>query len=303
MLEVNNLTKKFGENAAVNNVHFKVEEGTILGILGRNGAGKSTIFRIILSIIEQDCGTVIYNNSSINNSVSDTIGYLPEEGSLMLSYTVIEQCLYYGTLKSLNENFIKKEVIRWLKRFNILQYMNTKLKDLSKGNRQKIQFIISVLHNPKLIILDEPFSGLDPISLEELKQVVLELKQQGKNIIFSSHRMDHVQMLCDDILILEKGNQVIYGNLNDIINSYSIKNIIVKADISDEIIKRLKSIEKVVSVKKIDKEKFNIKLESIESLNKIMEILKDINIVDFSVNSVNLNDIFLDKVGKYYEDE
>lgn len=209
MLEIKNITKRFGTTKAVNNISFKIENGKILGLLGRNGAGKSTIFRCILNIIKQDSGSILYNNKEINDSITDRIGYLPEEGSLMLEYTVLDQCIYYGALKLMSEKRVKEELVKWLKHFNMLEYMNMKLKDLSKGNRQKIQFIISILHDPDLIILDEPFSGLDPISVEELKSVILELKKQGKIIVFSSHRMDHVEMLCDDIIILDKGNEVI----------------------------------------------------------------------------------------------
>lgn len=222
MLELKNITKKFGEKVAVNDISFKVEQGKIFGIVGRNGAGKSTTFRMILNIIEPSNGTCMYNDAPIDNKVLDKIGYLPEEGSLIPTYTALELCEYYGALKLLSEKQVKENLIKWLEEFNILEYMNTKIKDLSKGNRQKIQFIISVLHEPDLLILDEPFSGLDPISVEELKKAILKLKEEGKTIIFSSHRMEHIEMLCEDLLIIDHGKSVLQGNLKQIIDTYVI---------------------------------------------------------------------------------
>ena len=225
MLEVKNLVKKFDKNIAVNNISFNVEEGRIFGLLGRNGAGKSTIFRTILNIFKPDSGEVLYNGKKINHKITDKIGYLPEEGSLIPSYTVLEQFIYYGILKSMSEDEVKKQAIYWLERFNILEYANRKIKELSKGNRQKIQFIIAVLHNPDLLILDEPFSGLDPVSVEEFKKMVLEQKDKGKVIIFSSHRMEHVEQLCDDILLMNKGKEILKGNLQEIKAKYGNKEL------------------------------------------------------------------------------
>lgn len=221
MLELKKVTKEFGETKAVDNISFKVKNGKIFGLVGRNGAGKSTTFRIILRIIEQTSGEVLYNNQKIEQETLDKFGYLPEEGSLIPSYTVLELCEYYGVLKLMDTREIREKLIFWLEKFNILEYLNKKVKDLSKGNRQKIQFIVSNLHNPDFLILDEPFSGLDPISVEELKKCIVELKEQGKTIIFSSHRMDHVEELCDEIAILEKGKIIEKGDLKDIKKKYN----------------------------------------------------------------------------------
>lgn len=222
MLEVKNFTKMFGEKIAVNNVSFSVEKGKIFGIVGRNGAGKSTIFRTILNIVEPTKGKILYENKKIDSKVLDKIGYLPEEGSLIPSYTVLELCEYYGSLKLMDNDEIKKNLLMWLEEFNIVEYMNKKVKDLSKGNRQKIQFIVSVLHNPELLILDEPFSGLDPVSTEELKNAILKFKNQNKIIIFSSHIMEQVEALCEEFLMIDKGNILLLGNLNEILSSYEI---------------------------------------------------------------------------------
>jgi ABC-2 type transport system ATP-binding protein len=202
-----------------------LKNGKIFGIIGRNGAGKSTTFRIILKIIEPTKGTVLYNGKEITSKTLDKIGYLPEEGSLISTYTVLELCEYYGGLKLMKTEDIRTSLTMWLEKFRISEYMNKKIKDLSKGNRQKIQFIISVLHNPELLILDEPFSGLDPISVEELKSAILDLKEEGKTIIFSSHRMDHVENLCENIVIIDKGKTLLSGNLKEIIDTFEIDGI------------------------------------------------------------------------------
>ena len=223
MLEVKNLSKYFGIKKAVDNVSFRVEDGHILGVLGKNGAGKSTIFRMILNILEPDEGEVIYNGKKIDYSISDKIGYLPEVGSLIDSYTVYEQCMYYGKMKSMKSEDIKNNMFELLEQFGIVEYANMKIKELSKGNKQKIQFIISLLHNPELLILDEPFSGLDPVSVEYFKKIILELKNQGKTIIFSSHIMSQVEMLCEEVLIIDSGKVVLNCNLEEIKQEYASK--------------------------------------------------------------------------------
>ena len=225
MLEVSNLSKSFGNVEALKDLNFKAEDGKIFGIIGRNGAGKSTTFRLILKIIEPTNGEILYNGEKINEKILDKIGYLPEEGSLISTYTVLELCEYYGALKLVSPEQIREKLVMWLEEFNIKEFMNRKIKDLSKGNRQKIQFIISVLHNPELLILDEPFSGLDPISVEELKKAILKLKSEGKTIIFSSHRMDHIEALCENILRIDKGKTLLEGNLKEIEANYEINGI------------------------------------------------------------------------------
>lgn len=301
MLEVKQIVKTFGENTALNNVSFKVVPGRIFGLLGRNGAGKSTMFRIILNILIQDSGTVLYNSEKINEEISDKIGYLPEEGSLILNFTVLEQLLYYGALKGMNEEEIKKQAFYWLNKFNILEYLKMKIKDLSKGNRQKIQFIIAVLHNPDLVILDEPFSGLDPISVEEFKQIILELKTQNKMIIFSSHRMDHVEMLCDDILIIDKGCTVLSGSLENIKSMYKRHEINITGKIGKYTLDIIKGLNDVSGVEILDEFNIKVKVESEEVISKLFNLLKKSDITNFYTTKISLNDIFIDKVGRNYE--
>lgn len=222
MLEFINVTKQFEKVTAVKNVSFKIDDGKVLGIVGRNGAGKSTIFRMILNLLEPTEGKILLNGKKISSDDLNSIGYLPEEGSLLPQYTVLDICEYYGALKLLPKKDALNNLKYWLNEFNINDYLDAKIKKLSKGNRQKIQFIVSILHNPNFIILDEPFSGLDPVSVEELEKQILKLKSQGKTIIFSSHIMDHVEKLCDDILLINKGEALLYGNLEEIKKSYLI---------------------------------------------------------------------------------
>ncbi len=301
MLKVENLTKTFDKNVAVNNISFNASKGKIFGLLGRNGAGKSTIFRCMLNIIKQDSGKVLYNDKIIDEKILDKIGYLPEEGSLISSYSVLDQCIYYGMLKNMDEESIKKRLFELTSKFDIIEYMNMKQKDLSKGNRQKIQFIVSILHDPELLILDEPFSGLDPISVEQLKQVLLELKESGKIIVFSSHRMDHVEMLCEDILILDHGMEIIKGNIDDIKDSYNTKviNLVGKFDKND--IENLKEDKNIINIDKKSNDNYVLKVGKNLDIKQMFSTLKNSNITNLTTEKISLNDIFIDKVGKHYE--
>ena len=299
MLEVKNLSKYFGIKKAVDNVSFRVEDGHILGVLGKNGAGKSTIFRMILNILEPDEGEVIYNGKKIDYSISDKIGYLPEVGSLIDSYTVYEQCMYYGKMKSMKSEDIKNNMFELLEQFVIVEYANMKIKELSKGNKQKIQFIISLLHNPELLILDEPFSGLDPVSVEYFKKIILELKNQGKTIIFSSHIMSQVEMLCEEVLIIDSGKVVLNCNLEEIKQEYASKTLDITGKIADSTLKQIAIFGKI---EKKDNNRYLVNLANKERIGDVFRLLYTSDITKFSVLNVSLNDIFLDKVGTAYEE-
>lgn len=299
MLEIKNLTKYFGIKKAVDNVSFKVEEGHILGVLGKNGAGKSTIFRMILNILEPDEGEVLYNGQKIDHSISDRIGYLPEVGSLIDSYTVYEQCIYYGKMKSMKSEYIKNNMFELLEQFGIVEYANMKIKELSKGNKQKIQFIISLLHNPDLIILDEPFSGLDPVSVEYFKRIILQLKDQGKTIVFSSHIMSQVEMLCEDVLIINDGKVVLDCNLEQIKQEYSSKTLDITGIIPES---TLKQIAIFGTIDRKGNNRYIVNLANKERISDVFRLLYTSEITKFSVLNVSLNDIFLDKVGTKYEE-
>lgn len=239
MLEVKNVSKAFGKIQAVDNVSFEAHTGKILGIIGKNGAGKSTIFRVILNILEPDNGEVLLDGKKYNILASNKIGFLPEEGSLNSALTVYEQMCFYGSLRGMTEDEVVKELFKWLEEFEIVEYMNRKIKELSKGNRQRLQFIVSVLHNPEVVILDEPFSGLDPLGVEAFKRILVELKQKDKIIIFSSHRMDHVEQFSDDIVILNDGKIVLKGDLKTVKSEYEQERGISNVTLNDMFIELL----------------------------------------------------------------
>ena len=298
MLKVCNVTKKYGDLVAVNNLSFEVNNGEIFGLLGLNGAGKTTTFRMILGLIDDYVGTITLDGKKIDYSVTDKIGFLTEERSLLTKLTVLEQIIYYGVLKSIPESEIEKKLDYWLEKFGISEYKNKKIKELSKGNQQKIQFISAIINEPKLLILDEPFSGLDPINVELFKNVILELKEKGTSIIFSSHRMEHVELFCDRLVVLVKGRSVLSGYLKDIKRDYKKKNIIVKGDISKDKIGKLDGVEKIDAIK--DEYIISIKNDSYVP-NIFKEIAKYDNITKFSVEDPTLNEIFISTVGDSYE--
>ncbi len=224
MLEFENVTKQFDTVTAVDNISFVLKNGSVLGIVGRNGSGKSTIFRMILNLIEPTEGKISFDGEKINDALLNHFGYLPEEGSLLPSFSVLDICEYYGALKLMSKEEVLINLKKWLSKFHMEDLLFTKIKKLSKGNRQKIQFIVSILHNPDFIILDEPFSGLDPVSATELEQAILQLKENGKTIIFSSHVMNHIENLCDEILLINHGKALLQGNLQNILQNYKIEN-------------------------------------------------------------------------------
>lgn len=298
MLKVENVTKKYGDLTAVNNLSFTVNDGEIFGLLGLNGAGKTTTFRMILGLIDDYSGKITLDDKPIDYTVTDKIGFLTEERSLLTKLTVLEQIKYYGALKSIPEEEIEDKLDHWLEIFGIKEYKNKKIKELSKGNQQKVQFISAIINEPKLLILDEPFSGLDPINVELFKKIILELKEKGTSIIFSSHRMEHVELFCEKLVVLVKGKSVLQGYLKDIKDNYKKKNIFVKGDIIKEEVEKLKG---VVSVTKT-KDEYIISIKSIDYINEIFKKISVYeNITKFSVEDPTLNEIFISTVGDSYE--
>lgn len=224
-LSIENLSKAYGNFQALNKVSFSVGNGQILGILGRNGAGKTTTIKSIMGIIEPDSGLITFDGKPIKNR-NISIGYLPEERGLYLNARVKEQLLYFAILNDMNKRIAIKEIKRLLEEFKIPNYLNKKVKTLSKGNKQKIQLISAILHKPKIVILDEPFSGLDPVNIELFKRTVRNLKEMGTTILFSSHRMEDVEEMCDRIVMLNKGNVIEDDTVEGLIKKYSQKNVV-----------------------------------------------------------------------------
>lgn len=298
MLKVEKVTKFYGTLKAVDNLSFEVNNGEIFGLLGLNGAGKTTTFRMIMGLIDDYSGNITLDGEKINYNITDKIGFLTEERSLLTKMTVYDQVMFYGILKGMKENSIKEKLDYWLKRFDISEYKNKKIKELSKGNQQKIQFICSIIHEPKLLILDEPFSGLDPINVELFKNVILEYKNKGTSIIFSSHRMEHVEMFCEKLVVLVEGKSVLSGYLKEIKDEYKKKNIIVSGDIDKT---KIKKIDGVIDIEE-NKDEYIIKIKNNSYVTKLFkEISKYDNITKFVVEDASLNEIFIEKVGEAYE--
>ncbi|HHY96954.1 MAG TPA: ATP-binding cassette domain-containing protein, partial [Acholeplasma sp.] len=216
MLEVKGVTLKYGDFVAVDDLSFEVKPGEIFGLLGTNGAGKTTTFRTIMGLLYPSKGYVRYNGSFVSYETVDQIGYMIEERSLLTKMTVKDLMLYFGQLKNVSVEDILKRLDYWLERFNIKDYKNKKIKELSKVNQQKIQFISALINNPSLLVLDEPFSGLDVINIELFVEVIREFQAKGATIIFSSHQIDHVESFCERLVVLEKGKTVISGYIKDI---------------------------------------------------------------------------------------
>jgi len=221
MLQITNLTKQFKNIKAVDNISLKVKKGDIYGFLGPNGAGKTTSIRMIMGIIKPDNGTIKLNGSDINTINRKKLGYLPEDRGLYQKQNLSEILNYFGCLKGLDKKDSKNRANLWLERFNLDDQRVRKVEELSKGNQQKIQFIIALLHNPQLIILDEPFTGLDPVNQILLKEVIKEKQDEGKTIIFSTHQMEQVERLCNKICLINKGHILLEGSLTEIRKSHS----------------------------------------------------------------------------------
>lgn len=298
MLKVEHVTKYYDNVLAVDNLSFEVKDGEIFGLLGVNGAGKTTTFRMIIGLLEPTEGKVLLNDHPINYDVTDEIGFLTEERSLLTKLTVEEQIIYYGKLKGMKEEKILEELDIWLKKFHIEEYRNRKIKELSKGNQQKVQFISAVINNPKLLILDEPFSGLDPINVEMFMNAIKEFQKRGSSIIFSSHRMEHVELFCEKLVILVKGKSVLSGNLKTIKKEYRKKNIHVQGDIPIEEIESLKGVSNVIK----NATSYIISILDDSYIEDVFNVVKKgKKITEFRVEDPSLNAIFLSKVGESYE--
>ena len=216
ILEVNKIVKQYGDFTALNEVSINVPKGSIYGLLGPNGAGKTSLIRIINQITMPDKGEILLDGEILNPKHIQQIGYLPEERGLYKSMKVGEQCLYLAQLKGLSHSQAKKQLDYWFEKLEIQGWWNKKIEELSKGMAQKVQFVVCVLHKPKLLIFDEPFSGFDPVNANLIKDEILELQKQGATIIFSTHRMESVEELCDHIALIHKSNKLIEGKLSDV---------------------------------------------------------------------------------------
>ena len=297
-LLLSDVTKKFGKHTAVNSLTLEIPEKELFGFLGGNGAGKTTTFRMILGLLDQTEGKIEWNGEDINYHKSHLIGYLPEERGLYPKLKVKEQLIYLGKLRGMTAHNALIELEKWLDRFQVSHYLNKKVEELSKGNQQKIQFISAVIHQPELLILDEPFSGLDPINVEMMKEAVMDIKESGTSIVFSSHQMEHVEELCENVCILREGNAVVQGNLTEIKRSYGKKNLIIYAD---ERLDFLRDVDGVEHYKHIIGG-CELQITNEEVSQEILKMLQgNFFIRKFELEEPTLNDIFIEKVGESYE--
>ena len=293
-LVLDNVTKRFGNFTAVDHINFTIPEKQIFGFLGANGAGKTTTFRMILGLIDASEGSITWNGKPIDYSVSPEIGYLPEERGLYPKLKVSDQIVYLAELRNMKKADTLKELDYWLDRFKIQDYKNKRVEELSKGNQQKIQFIASIIHKPKLLIMDEPFSGLDPVNVDLLKDAVLELKNNGTTIIFSSHRMEHAEELCESLCIMQKGKPVVQGSLKDVKRSYGKKNLVIHSDLELDFLADFTGVHKLR--KTSEGVRLQIDNEAVaESIQQ--ELFAKGFVRKFELEEPTLHDIFVEKVG------
>lgn len=294
-LLLENVTKRFGDYTAVDDLTLSVGEGGMYGFLGANGAGKTTTFRMILGLLNANEGKITWNGKPITYATSSEIGYLPEERGLYPKMKVEDQLIFLAQLRGMSKADAKRELRHWLERFEVPHYIHKKIEELSKGNQQKIQVIASLLHKPKLLILDEPFSGLDPVNVEMLKAAILDFRREGATIIFSSHRMDHVEELCEQLSIIHKGKQIVQGPLRDVKRSSNKQYVRIHSDYE---LKQLSSVQGVISTHEtVEGAVFQIEAEHVAQ-ELLTTALKSGPIRHFEIEEPSLQDIFIEKVGK-----
>ncbi len=290
ILRIENLEKSFTDKKVLKGINLSIEKGKIFGLLGPNGAGKTTLIRIITNIIKQDKGNVYLNNESLNDFHPKFIGYMPEERGLYKKMKVGEQLIYLIQLKGFTEKEAKKMVLDWMDKFEIRDWWNKKIEELSKGMQQKVQFIATIAHNPQLVILDEPFTGLDPVNTELIKQEIYHLKKKGSTIIFSTHRMEQVEEICEDLALINNGKIILQGKTDEIKQEYkeNLYKIIFDGDMEQDILKDY-------PVEKISQGELIVKIKSEQDLNEFLRLLLDkpIKIKAFYEVLPSLNDIFI----------
>lgn len=300
-LEVQELRKTFGETEVLHGISFQVKSGSALGLLGRNGAGKTTTIRILMNVFQANSGTIQLDGKPFY-AKDYQIGYLPEERGLYPKKTVGEQLTYLSMLRGLNSRQAKEQVKKWLDRMGVSEYETRKLETLSKGNQQKVQLAQTLLCNPDIIILDEPFSGLDPVNAQILKDVIKEQIQEGKLVIFSSHQMSYVEEFCDEIAIMNHGDVVLSGNLRELKREFGKDRLVVSSlnETSEELAELLQTkFSDLLDIEKVQKERVIIRKKEENGKTAIMQRLieEGIDIEFFGLYEPSLNDIFVEKAG------
>ena len=302
ILTIDSVSKHYGNFTALNDVSINIPEGSIFGLLGPNGAGKTTLIRIINQITQPDSGKVFFNKSELKPSHIKNIGYLPEERGLYPKMKIGEQAIYLAQLKGLDRSVAKSELNRWFEKFEISDWWDKKVTELSKGMAQKVQFIVTVLHKPKLLIFDEPFSGFDPINANLIKDEILELRKQGATVIFSTHRMESVEELCEDIALINKSNKILDGKLDNIKAKFKSNTFEIAVNTSN--VHHLKNQLDTLyntstpTFKTLgDNLRLNINLKPTQKSNELLKILNDNGeVIHFKEVIPSASEIFINSV-------
>jgi ABC-2 type transport system ATP-binding protein len=294
-LEVKNLTKTFDKLVAVDKASFEVPEGSIFGLIGRNGAGKTTTIRMMMNIYLPDEGEVVLKGSKVGQEFKNKVGYLPEERGLYKKMKVLETLLYFAEVKGKSGREVQKTAEQYLKRFDLYDRRLSKIEDLSKGNQQKVQFIATILHDPDFIILDEPFSGLDPVNTNLLKDIILEMKQKGKVIIFSTHLMDFAEKMCDHIAMIDRGKIILKGSLKEIKSKFAQRNVSLNYEGDISFLQNNPIIEKIENFGNST----GIRLKESSQTQDLLKMLVEKNVIikKFDANDISLHEIFLELAG------
>lgn len=301
MLEVKHLRKTFGDLVAVDDVSFTIEPGTIMGIIGQNGSGKTTIFRMILDFLTPEGnGEVLWNGVTLTDKVYNTVGYLPEERGLYEKMTIEQQIVYFAELRGMKKAEIIDKIDEWMVRFNVKGKRTDKIKSLSKGNQQKVQLIATLIHEPKLVILDEPFSGLDPVNADFLKKGIVALKDKGSCVIFSSHNMNNVEEICDKLVMIHNGKQVLYGGIEEVRQSFGRTKLLIETPDWTE--QQLATLEGVKAVKHHYAHQYLLELAD-ETYGKAIfdQVTKGNYVPVFYQQAPTLEEIFKLKAGESHE--
>lgn len=293
-LQVNHIVKQYADKTAVNGLSFDVEQGEIYGLLGANGAGKTTTMRMVLGLIYPDSGSILYNGKAFNKELERIFGYLPEERGLYPKVKVSEQLIYLAQLRGMSRKDADKNLKYWLERFGVPENYNKKIEELSKGNQQKIGFIASILHNPKIVIMDEAFSGLDPVNVEQMKETVKELRDQGTSVLFSTHRMEHVEELCRNISILQRGEAVVQGSVRELKSKYPREKVVLRTRAE------VNGLDAIEGVRKVERtaDGYLIGISEEAAGQRILNAAMQQTTVDhYEMKEPTLNEIFIKTVG------
>ncbi len=294
-LILENVSKTFVEKKAVEGISFSLNKPGVFGLLGTNGAGKTTTIRMLLGIIKKDSGEITWNGKKVDRK-SVNFGYLPEERGIYPKVKIYDQLMYFAELKGMKKQEADSAIGTWAKKLKVEEYMQMPAEKLSKGNQQKIQFMTAVIHNPELVVLDEPFSGLDPVNTELLKNIIIDLVKEEKYVIMSAHQMSTIEEFCSDILILNKGKTVLKGNLREIKDQYPANRVQIETNesITENIAKLGLEIENEKN------NEYTIKIDNEEQAHNLLnELVKDRKTINkFEITKPTLNDIFIEKVGE-----